>query len=136
MMLKEAKFAQTEFNKTTSSWTGDKPTFKIEVKEGIDLTVNVFASGNQEGVQKWVWLNYGTKPHTIRAKNVPNLVFQTNFKAKTKVKTFSSGAGGSSPPWRATPQVNHPGTEARDWTGEIVKIINKRLPKNIRAVEL
>jgi hypothetical protein len=65
----------------------------------------------------------------IRAKNVPNLIFRTDFSAKTKVKTFSSTAGSIKPPWRATPQVNHPGIEARDWTGEIVKLRRKQFSK-------
>lgn len=137
-MNRQAKFVQGEFNKTTASWKQEKPTFKIEDKSnGNDLIINIVAAGNEMGVQKWIWLNDGTRPHPIKAKNVPNLVFRTNFTPKTKVKTFSSGSGSISPPWRATPEVNHPGTEARDWTGEMVKILEKRLPIGIiKAVEL
>jgi hypothetical protein len=88
-------------------------------------------AGNQEGAQKWIWLDEGTKAHVIKAKNVPNLVFQTNFTPKTKIKTFSSSLGSSSPPWRATKQVQHPGIDARDWTGEIVKRRRKKFTQRI-----
>jgi hypothetical protein len=128
----EGRAVKKEFEKTTATWKGAKPTFEIAIGlTGTDAIVLIGPAGNQEGAQKWVWLDEGTKAHVIKAKNVPNLVFQTNFTPKTKIKTFSSSLGSSSPPWRATKQVQHPGIEARDWTGEIVKRRRKKFTQRI-----
>ncbi len=76
-----------------------------------------------------VWLDEGTKPHIIQAKNAPFLVFRTNFTPKTKVKSFSSSAGSIKPPWRQTKKVKHPGIDAREWSMEIVKKRSKPFSK-------
>lgn len=126
----EGRIIKKEFEKTTATWKGAKPTFEIAIGlTGTDAIVLIGPAGNQKGAQKWGWLNDGTEAHIIKAKNAPNLVFQTGFTPKTKVKTFSSVAGSSSPPWRATKQVKHPGTEPRAWTGEIAKRRRKPFTK-------
>lgn len=128
----EGRIIKTEFEKTTATWKGAKPTFEVAI--GLakgNAIVLVGPGGNAEGAQKWVWLNEGTKPHPITAKRKPNLVFRTNFSPKTSVRTFASKAGSVSPPWRATKKVNHPGTEARDWTGEIAKRRRKKFVQRI-----
>jgi hypothetical protein len=128
----EGRLVKREFEKTITTWKGAKPTFEIAIGlTGQDAIVLVGPAGSKEGAQKWVWLDEGTKPHVIQAKNVPNLIFQTQFTPKTKVKTFSSGAGGSSPPWRATPKVNNPGIEARQWSVTVVKQRKKPFAKRI-----
>lgn len=128
----EGEIVKKEFEKTTATWQGAKPTFEIAIGlTGQDAIVLIGPAGSTEGAQKWVWLDKGTKPHTIQAKNVPNLAFRVNFKPKTKVKTFSSSAGSIAPPWVNTPKVNHPGIEARDWTGEIAKRRRKKFTQRI-----
>lgn len=128
----EGRVVKKEFEKTTTTWKGAKPTFEIAIGlTGQDAIVIIGPGGNTEGAQKWVWLDEGTKPHIIKAKNVPNLRFKTNFTAKTKVKTFSSSAGSSNPPWRATKQVKHPGIEAREWSETIVKRRRKPFTKSL-----
>jgi len=128
----EGRTVKKELEKTTATWKGAKPTFEIAIGlTGQDAIVLIGPGGNPEGAQKWVWLDGGTKPHIIQAKNVPNLIFRTDFQAKTKVKTFSSRPGKIAPPWRATPSVNHPGIDAREWSIEIVKRRKKRF---IRAI--
>lgn len=130
----EGRLVKREFEKTTKTWKGAKPTFEIAIGlTGQDAIVLVGPGGNQEGAQKWVWLNDGTPPHPIRAKNVPNLIFRDGrgFKAKTKVKTFTSGPGANVGKWIKKPAVKHPGIEARDWTGEIVKNRRKQFTRNM-----
>lgn len=128
----EGKAIKAEFEKTTATWKGTKPTFTFAIGlTGQDAIVLIGPAGSTEGAQKWVRLDEGTKPHIIKAKNVPNLIFRTKFSPKTKVKTFSSSAGSIAPPWRATPQVRHPGIEARDWTGEIAKRRRKKFTQRI-----
>jgi hypothetical protein len=128
----EGKEIKKEFEKTVATWKGAKPTFEIAIGlTGQDAIVLVGPAGNREGAQKWGWLDGGTEAHVIRAKNAPNLVFQTGFTPKTKVQTFSSGTGSSSPPWRSVKQVQHPGIEAREWSITIVKRRKKPFTKRI-----
>jgi hypothetical protein len=128
----EGKVVKAELEKTTTTWKGAKPTFTIAIGlTGQDAIVLIGPAGSAKGAQKWGWLDEGTEAHIIKAKNVPNLIFRTNFTAKTKVKTFSSGAGSISPPWRKAKQVKHPGIDAREWSEEIVKRRKKPFTKAI-----
>ena len=127
----EGKIVKKELEKTTATWTGAKPTFDILISlTGGNATLLVGPGGSKEGAEKWIFLNFGTKPHIIRAKNVPNLIFKVGgFQPKTKVKVFSSGPGASDGTFVSKKQVQHPGIEARDWTGEIVKRRKKKFTK-------
>jgi hypothetical protein len=129
-LRKEGRTVKKELEKTTATWEGAKPTFEIAIGlTGTDAIVLIGPGGNPEGAQKWVWLDKGTEAHIIKAKNVPNLVFQTNFTPKTKIKVFNSSAGSLSPPWRSTKEVRHPGIDAREWSIEIVKRRKKKFTK-------
>jgi hypothetical protein len=131
----EGRAVKKEFEKTTATWKGAKPTFEIAIGlTGQDAIVIIGPAGNPEGAQKWVWLDEGTKKnYPIVAKNAPFLVFRDGrgFRAKTKVKTFSSGPGANTGAIVQKKQVTHPGIEARDWTGEIVKRRRKPFTKRI-----
>jgi len=123
----EGKVIVAELDKTTRTWKGDKPTFKFELSfAGGDVTLLIGPGGNTHGAQKWVWLNEGTKPHIIRARNAPLLRFRTTFVPKTKVGVFASGPGRIAPPWRSTFSVNHPGNAAREWSSKIVQRRKKK----------
>jgi len=132
-LRKEGQIVKRELEKTTATWEGAKPTFEIAIGlTGQDAIVLIGPGGNPEGAQKWVWLDEGTKKnYPIVAKNAPFLVFQTTYKPKTKVKTFASRPGGSSPPWAQKKKVTHPGIEAREWSSEIVKRRKKPFTKSI-----
>lgn len=68
--------------------------------------------------QIYNWLNEGTKPHVIRAKNAPYLRFRVGgFIAKTRPGSLFSGPGSpATGPMVSKKQVWHPGTEPRKWT--------------------
>ncbi len=128
-LRKEGKIIAKEFDKTTASWKGEKP--KFEVLIGVErppgsVTVLVGPTGTEKAVLKWVWNDQGTRPHVIRAKNVPRLIFKTGYSAKTKPGFFGSFPGGSFGPTVSKFQVNHPGTEARGWSELIVKRRRKK----------
>lgn len=128
----EGAEVKREFEKTTATWQGAKPTFEIAISlTGGEATVLIGPGGNTDGAQKWVRLNEGTRPHVIKAKNKPTLAFRTNFRPKTKVKTFASTSGSSSPPWAYAKQVKHPGIDAREWSSEIVKRRRKRFTQTM-----
>jgi hypothetical protein len=132
-MRAEGRIVQREFEKTVATWKGAKPTFKILISlKGGEAVILVGAAGNPEGAQKWQWLNDGTKKnYPIVAKNVPALIFRDGrgFRAKTKVKMFSSGPGANTGSWVRKKQVTHPGIKARNWTGEIAKLRRKQFGK-------
>jgi hypothetical protein len=132
-LRKEGRVVKRELEKTTATWKGAKPTFKIAIGlTGTDAIVLIGPAGNIEGAQKWVWLDEGTKKnYPITAKKAPFLIFRDGrgFRAKTKVKTFSSGPGANTGPWVRKKQVIHPGIEARDWSIEIVKLRRKQFTK-------
>lgn len=95
------------------------------------IAVNVFPTGDNAKI--WRFVNEGTRPHIIRAKNAPLLVFQTGYKSKTLAKparTVSGGGKYTGPTVRAK-VVNHPGTEARNFTKEIAEDIKPSFKKEI-----
>lgn len=135
----EGRLVKKELEKTTATWKGAKPTFDFAI--GLrknDAIVLVAPVGNVEGIRKWIWLDGGTKPHPIKAKNVPNLIFRDGrgFTPKTKVKVFASGPGANTGQWVKKKEVRHPGIDAREWSKEIVKRRQKkfaaRLSKSAR----
>jgi len=133
-LRKEGRAVKRELEKTTATWEGTKPTFTFAI--GLttgDAIVLVGPAGNPKGAQKWVWLDEGTKPHTIKAKNAPNLTFRhgSGFKAKTKVKTFSSGPGANTGPWIRKKEVKHPGIEPREWSEEVAKLRQKQFARRL-----
>ena len=84
---------------------------------------------------RYRWTDKGTKPHQIRAKTPSGLIFKTGYKAKSKVGGLSPvvGGGRSSGPWIRKQVVNHPGTKARDFTGQIKKRYDPLFRKEMAA---
>lgn len=147
-LRKEGQVIKSEFDKTTASWDGAKPTFEIAI--GLtrqDAIVLVGPGGNPEGAQKWVWLDEGTKKnYPITAKNPrvikrngksvkmpPMLIFRhgSGFTPKTQIGIFASGSGANTGSWVSKKTVTHPGIEARQWTQEIAKRRRKKFTQNI-----
>lgn len=120
----EGMFQQRELRKTTATWTGAKPSFdSLTSIKGGDLTVITGPSGNAEGIQKWTWLDEGTRAHVIRPRRAKRLRFQRGgFRAKTSVGKLESGAGRpASGPVIYSKGVRHPGTKARGWAALLSK---------------
>ncbi len=131
----EGKVVKTELEKTTATWKGEKPTFKLLISlQGGNAVVLIGPGGSTKGAQKWVWLDEGTPRHPIVAKNPriskrtkkplpPMLVFRhgSGFTAKTKVGSFSSGSGSNTGNFVQKKKVIHPGIKARGWSVDIVK---------------
>ena len=113
-----------ELKKTVTGWKGDKPKFESLI--GLDsqgASVATGPTGSDKGVQKWVWLDEGTRAHVIRARRARRLRFRSGgFRAKTSVGKFESGAGrAASGPYRFPLSVQHPGTKARGWSALLSK---------------
>lgn len=85
----------------------------------------------------WVMLDAGTPPHLIAPRRARVLTFATGGRAKTKPRVLSSGAGreGTTFVYTRGP-VQHPGTDARQWTDVAQEQWQERLPEVVqRAID-
>lgn len=129
-LRKEGNIIAKELRKTTATWKGEKP--KFEVLIGVErppgsVTVLVGPTGTDLAVNKWVWLDEGTrKNYPIEAKRAPRLIFQSGYSPATKPGFFGSFPSGSFGPIVSKKKVIHPGIEARGWSVLIVKRRRKR----------
>ena len=114
-----------EFEKVVANWK-NKPRFKGRKFITADsIAVNVYPEGTKSK-EIYGYVTKGTRPHIIRAKNVPYLVFMWGGPGSYKAKTGTGGkfggpgivAGGKLTVRR---QVNHPGNAPRDFEGVIRK---------------
>lgn len=91
-----------------------KPLFVYEIvitKDGLTITIEAVG----EHAMLWVWVDKGTKPHTINPKTEGGrLTFQTGSIPKT-VPGGYGGIAGNSGKWVSVKQVKHPGTAARNF---------------------
>lgn len=122
---KEAEKIQKEFGGTVKTWK-KKPKFTITMQEGGSYEI-----GTDNPIYGFV--DQGTKPHIIRAKNAPYLSFyRTGFVSKTKPNSLNNRAGRkATQDFTQVKQVNHPGTEPRNFTKLIRNRSQKRYPVNV-----
>jgi hypothetical protein len=123
-LRREGSIVKKEYEKTVATWN-DPP--KFEVLIGLErgasgnATTLVGPTGTELQVSKFLWTDEGTRPHVIKAKNAPNLVFQRGFTPKTQPGKIASGPGQRFGDFVKKKQVNHPGTKARRFTETIAK---------------
>lgn len=113
-----------DFRSTTRTWK-HKPKFDITItNQGGDYTIG---AGTDDPI--YMWVSEGTKPHTIRAKRSPYLIFQGGYRAKTRVGIIGSNEGGRDPngEWFRKKQVKHPGFKGR----RFIKLIQSRRQKTL-----
>lgn len=97
-----------------------------EWKRKPSFTVLVFVSKSEMGytvqaigrnAEIWRYVDEGTEPHTIRPKGNYPLRFRGGYSARTApVARFNVGSGESSGAWVSTYGVQHPGSEAREFS--------------------
>lgn len=140
----EGAAIKKEFDKTIVTWQGAKPKFEVLIGlTGKDATVVVGPTGSNKAVLKWIWIDEGTKPHKIKAKNIPKpkpgkrvrtkpmLIFREGFSPKTLPGKLASFPSGSFGPWVSKEEVQHPGTEPRNFTKLAVRRRRKKFINNI-----
>lgn len=118
-----AKAATVDFEVTTQTWE-HKPDFVINATPGKR---QIFTT---DKIYKYV--NDGTKPHIITAKNAKQLVFGVPYGAKTAVQVIGSSPGSKGRTIVRKKSVSHPGTEAREFTVVIADKWSKQLPVNMQ----
>lgn len=126
------KEPQADFEKLVRYWGGEKPKFVPVVRENAKGFILQIRVTGKKGKDKFNWLDYGTRPHKIRAKNAPRLAFPAGkYKAGSKPGTTAvSRARPASGPITRPQEVNHPGNAARGWR----EIIAKRREPNFHGL--
>jgi hypothetical protein len=111
-LRKEAKEDKRWLKKTTRTWKGKKPRFKADIEiTSNSMVMDIVPFGNEKAVNKWKWLNEGTK--------IRWAVMVGNF-------TSRRGRGGpviiGKKAMRKRNIAARPGIKARKWTQLVRKI--------------
>lgn len=114
-----AKGALVDFKVTAQTWE-HKPGFSIEAPDNATRIV-----GTNDTIYGYV--EEGTRPHVIVAKG-KTLAFPSGHRAKTRPRVIGSGSGGSSGSTVFTKRVQHPGTDAREFSVVIAEKWQEQLP--------
>jgi hypothetical protein len=122
-MDKFAPFLLKDFQDTIKYWKGEKPRFiKALIVRDDYIEIQIRAVGPEKGKNKWLWLNEGTRPHKIRAKNAPALRFRRGYGAGSSPNsTFVIASRKATGAMVRKDEVNHPGIKARNWTSIIIR---------------
>lgn len=115
----------------------NKVTFSAEKSIRPDkIRIFVFPTGPNK--QIWIYVDQGTKPHPIKPRKKPLLIFSWggpgSYIPKTKAKPARTVAGGgkvqNAQIVRST-GVDHPGSEAREFSRTIAEDIKPEFKKEI-----
>jgi hypothetical protein len=123
-LTQTAQDAQSDLEKTTATWKR-KVTFAITpIPDGFQVDTND---------EIWGYVDEGTPPHIIVPKHGKVLVFGPGARAKTTPRVIGSTAGARGGAPVKVRVVNHPGTEAREFSQALQEKYNDELPKRIDA---
>jgi hypothetical protein len=125
-----ARAVKVDLNAITRSWK-HRPGFSIERGPYWRM---VHANKTTKAGEVFDMLDAGTRPHVIRARNVPRLRFYAKgFVAKTTPRViFSEGGQKATHNFRTPVEVHHPGTKAREWYDVIQEKWNKEMPAQMQ----
>ena len=146
ILQRQKKFAEYEVDRTMSATAYDvrdghdkvvlawDHKVRFEVKRKIEpgyRIVKILATGPHESL--WLWVDQGTKAHVIKAKTAPYLRFRTGYSARTaRVARANVGTGQATGGWVQTEEVNHPGTEAREFSQDILDKLKPPLHERVQ----
>lgn len=121
-----------EHDKVVRQWK-HKMTFKAQRTQGKSYqVVKIIPQGKNKKI--WYYVDLGTKPHIIRAKNKPFLKFQSGYSARTApVAKFNQGTGQKFGAWKQKREVHHPGTKARKFSETFFKELTPPFLDRIQA---
>lgn len=116
----QGRIVENEYKKTTQNWKGDKPEFESLIGlTGKDASVLTGPTGSQHAVDKFIWLDEGTR--------IRWAVMSSDWRSKTKPGSFRTGRGNGRviiAGRRAMTNRNiapRPGIKARNWTSTLQK---------------
>lgn len=113
-MKEEGKEQASELRRKVADWKGEKPNFESSVGfQGNDAVVTTVATGNKKGVNKFRWLDRGTRIRWAIIINGRAVIRGKRAMQRRRIRP-------------------RPGIKARNWTGDLQR---KRQPKFIRRME-
>lgn len=115
-----AKGALVDFKVTTQTWE-HKPDFTIEAPSDDTRIIST-----DDAIYGYV--DAGTKPHIIVPRRAKVLMFGPGARAKTRPRVIGSGGGSKGGATVVAHRVNHPGTEAREFSETIADKWGEQLP--------
>lgn len=118
-----AKWVKAQQEKTVKGWR-DEPTFTIDSPRDNERVI-----GTDD--ERYGYVDDGTRPHVIVARGKV-LKFAPGGTAKTRPRVIGSGAGSRGGAIVFRPRVQHPGTEARDFSETIGEQAEQELAKNMQ----
>lgn len=119
-----AEDAQRDLAKTVASWER-QVTFAITtIPEGFLVTTDD---------EVWGFVDKGTRPHVIVPRNKKVLFFGPGAQAKTRPRVIASGSGSKGGAKVVAHRVNHPGTEAREFSATLQERYDRELGQRIDA---
>jgi hypothetical protein len=118
-MRRVARSMENRLKRTIRTWQGSKPSFEtifdFDINRG-ELSMFTGPTGDAHGVEKWVWLDEGTKDHFVRPVRAKALRFRNVYRAKTSPGVLGSSGGGSSGDFVFSQGHKVSGIEPRGWT--------------------
>ena len=122
-----------EHQKIVADWAHEVIFKARKILTRAFIAVDVWAAGDPENVKIWHYVNDGTEPHPIDAKNAPRLKFRLGYVPKTGVGGGYGGAGFATGEWRSPVHVDHPGTDAREFERHIADKMRTWFRRRIEA---
>jgi hypothetical protein len=113
--------ALRNYRRTVNTWR-KKPQFDAiaeYTESGFEILV-----GTDDKI--YAYVDRGTRPHVIRPRGPWPLRFKSGYSAKTTPRVLSSSPGGAEGPTVYAREVFHPGTQAREFTDEIYKVVDQQ----------
>lgn len=118
-----------DFEKTTATWKHD-----VKFKDAISVKADEVSATVSTNDKIYGYVNYGTRPHPIPKRRLPKgkfLAFRGKYRAKTQPHFIGSRSGGASGKMQFAKQVQHPGTEGREFARDIQAKYQPKLKKEI-----
>lgn len=115
---KTAREQVETLNEAVKSWE-NKVVFRVQEKQERGVTkFQIVAEGSEEALRIFGYVDKGTEPHVIRPKTAEGvLAFATGYSPKTApIARADVGAGVATGVTAFARSVDHPGTEAREFT--------------------
>lgn len=118
-----AKQVKADYDKTVATWR-NKPSFSIEAPADNERVI-----GTDDEIYGYV--DDGTRPHVIVAHG-KTLAFPGQSSPKTAPRVIGSGGGSRGGATVFTKRVQHPGTDARDFSEVIGEQAEQRLADELQ----
>ena len=121
-LREHGKSAVKVSNTTIASWDGEKPEFEpiISLTEGEGAGLDLALTGPEKGINKWLWLNFGT--------SVRRALMSPGYSSKTTPGVVGSGPGSGKVIF-VSRKLSLPGIKARNWS----KIIRREMKPIFRT---